>query len=1217
MPVLASALLTDLRRQVSSLEADLKQQVEKLPDLEGSLREEWQNGRDAGRVGEAFELWFGDQAIQAAVHWVLGCVFVRFLEDNQLIGEALIAGPGERLREAEGREAAYYGEHPLENERDWLLYAFRAVAALPGGNMLFDERHNPIFRWPISPDAAKALVRFWRRQDPGTGALVHDFTDSVWATRFLGDLYQDLSEHAKKKYALLQTPVFVEEFILDRTLGEALRVLPLDRVTVIDPTCGSGHFLLGTFSRLLSAWEQTAPATRREVLAQHALNQIAGVDLNPFAAAIARFRLLIAALRACDVRRLRQAPTFSTHVVVGDALLHGDVQTELTLGDEATRRRMSHTFSDEDLVAVNEVLGRRYAVVVGNPPYITPKDKALNAQYRARYAVCKGKYALSVPFVQRFWELAASDAGGGTAGWIGMINASSFMKREFGVALVEEFLPRVDLTHVINTADAYLPGHNTSTVIMFGRKRPPVAESVRAVLAIKGVTGVPVEPSSAPVWSAILDQVDHPGSRSDYVSVADIERSVLSAHPWSLTGGGASDLRATIERAAARTLRQCAEALGVQSLTGEDDFFATDEASLTRNGVDARHIRPLVSGWQIREWSANKGGVLFPYDAAFHPEYPVGAERLLWPFRARLAGRVYFGETQVERGLAWFEFALVSEERARAPKVIAFAEMATHNHFVRLPAGLVLDQTAPVIVVSGNLDAAVFAGLIGVLNSSVGCFWLKQVCFPKGGDTVGSEGARVRKTLWDERYAFNSTNVAEFPVPSELPGGIGARIESYARQYQQSLPAGWVSRAAPTRRALSEARTRSAELLGKLVALQEELDWQCYAAYGLIKDDLTYRDARGVAVEPPQIALGQRAFEVVLARRVQQGEEEATWFVRHGSAPVTDLPDSWPTDYRALVERRIVAIESDRNVGLIERPEYKRRWNLDTWESRERVALATWLLDRLESPAYWRDLAPQSTRDLASRAALDAEFGAVAALWAGDAGAEMESVIRRLVMEEAVPCLSTIRYSDTGAVKRAMWERTWELQRQEDALDAQVASKLRRLEDESDDAYGRRLAAAQQARREAEMDPIERPPKYTSKDFANTTYWKLRGALDVPKERFILYPFANRAGDDAPLVGWAGWNHLQQAQALAALYVERTQTDGWQGAQVIPLLAGVAELVPWLKQWHNQVDPEYGQRLGDFYATWLEEELRTQGLTRADLANWHPPETGRGRRRRA
>ncbi len=39
---------------------------------------------------------------------------------------------------------------------------------------------------------------------------------------FLGDLYQGLSEHARKTYAPLQTPVFVEEFILDLPLEPAV-----------------------------------------------------------------------------------------------------------------------------------------------------------------------------------------------------------------------------------------------------------------------------------------------------------------------------------------------------------------------------------------------------------------------------------------------------------------------------------------------------------------------------------------------------------------------------------------------------------------------------------------------------------------------------------------------------------------------------------------------------------------------------------------------------------------------------------------------------------------------------------------------------------------------------------------------------------------------------------------------------------------------------------
>ena len=82
--------------------------------------------------------------------------------------------------------------------------------------------------------------------------IIHDFTDPDWDTRFLGDLYQDLSEHAKKTYALLQTPEFVEEFILDYTLEPAVDEFGLDGLRMIDPTCGSGHFLLGGFRRLLA-----------------------------------------------------------------------------------------------------------------------------------------------------------------------------------------------------------------------------------------------------------------------------------------------------------------------------------------------------------------------------------------------------------------------------------------------------------------------------------------------------------------------------------------------------------------------------------------------------------------------------------------------------------------------------------------------------------------------------------------------------------------------------------------------------------------------------------------------------------------------------------------------------------------------------------------------------------------------------------------------------
>ena len=124
------------------------------------------------------------------------------------------------------------------------------------------------------------------------------------------------------------------------------------------------------------------------------------------------------------------------------------------------------------------------------------------------------------------------------------------------------------------------------------------------------------------------------------------------------------------------------------------------------------------------------------------------------------------------------------------------------------------------------------------------------------------------------------------------------------------------------------------------------------------------------------------------------------------------------------------------------------------------------------------------------------------------------------------------------------------------------------------------------------------PPKYASADFKSSTFWRLRGKLDVPKERWVAYPGAEREGDPSPVTAWAGWNHLQQAQALAEYYITAKDTWGWSADRLHLLLAGLADLIPWLKQWHNDPAPEHGMlRLGDYFAGFLDEECRKNGIT--------------------
>ena len=379
---------------------------------------------------------------------------------------------------------------------------------------LFDQ-HNPM--WTILPshDAAKALLDFWRETGPD-GELIHDFTDPEWNTRFLGDLYQDLSEAARKTYALLQTPEFVEEFILNYTLDPAIEEFGLEPappyghddlphlLRVIDPACGSGHFLLGAFRRLLTAWQTQSPTTDNWVIIANALASVHGVDKNPFAVAIARFRLTLAAMRAGNVARLSANVNFPLNIAVGDSLLHGKgapgIQGEFDFGGE----HHVHTYRTEDvddyIKSVHILEVGTYHVVVANPPYITVKDKQENENYRRAYKSCSGKYALSVPFAERIFQLAIRGAQNGTgAGYTGQITSNSFMKREFGKKLIEEYLPNVDLTHFIDTSGVDIPGHGTPTVILIGRRRYARGDStIRAVLGIRGEPSQPADPRR--VW---------------------------------------------------------------------------------------------------------------------------------------------------------------------------------------------------------------------------------------------------------------------------------------------------------------------------------------------------------------------------------------------------------------------------------------------------------------------------------------------------------------------------------------------------------------------------------------------------------------------------------------------------------------------------------------------------------------------------------------------
>lgn len=1217
-------LLAALQKQVTKLENDFRARCIADPKVDAPLKADYEKAKASGRVASTYSAWRDEEITQAAVAWVLACVFVRFLEDNELIETPYLSGPGPRLQRAKDEHEVFFRTNPTLSEREYLEHVFGIIGKLPGMKEFFDRKHNPLWRVGPTADAAVELLDFWRRTNPDTGLLDHDFTDSAWNTRFLGDLYQDLSEYAKKRYALLQTPIFVEEFILDRTLTPAIQTFGYQVVRMIDPTCGSGHFLLGGFARLFRLWQEHKPGENPRVLVQKALDQVYGVDLNPNVIAIARFRLLLAALHACGVKRLKDAPDFRINLATGDSLLHGSrfrafeskTGPQMTFDtEEAFRDELKHFYDVEDRDELRRILGQQYHAVVGNPPYITVKDKALSELYRARYGSCHRQYSLSVPFMERFFDLAVKgdDISYQPAGFVGQITANSFMKAEFGKKLVEDFVPRWDLTHVIDTSGAKIPGHDTPTAILFGRNQPPIAVTIRTVLGIRSDTTTQDAPDEGAVWAAICRQVDDAGSISLWVSSSDSQRIKLHKHPWSIGGGGASELKAVLEAAADSTLGECIADIGRTTHTGEDDAFCLPESAAKRFNIDAYCV-PIVAGDNVRDHQIQADEVaLFPYESKTGKPIPADTlpRRLtahLWALSRILRSRQDFGQLIEDRGLAWYEHSMFFPRRYQARLAIGFAFVATHNHFVIDHHGKVFNRTAPVIILPSAVQLDEHQRLSGILNSSAACFWARQTFFPRGGFAEGK---------WQERFNWNSTPLERFPLPRYRSSALPAAIYALAAELKNCLPASAVetwcaSGIGDLREHLTQVQVLSTAHRRMLIACQEELDWQIYESYGLIasSDAVSQPDGK-VEIPPSGIELGERAFEIFMARKMAAGELQTTWFERHGSKPITEIPKHWPKAYRDMVERRIKLIETDRNIGLIEQPEYKRRWNTEPWDEQLERALRDWLLARLEGyffegsrvceikdgfdpvkSGFPAAAQPRlvSTNQLAEVVQTDKAFMQVAELYAKSTGFSVPKLVRELVESESVPNLPVHRYKESGLRHRKDWEHVWDLQRKEDAVEAEVRAQH----------PGEKEEILKPLIRKAQLEQVGEipvPPKYASKDFQKTSCWRLRGKLDVPKERWVLYVGAEKDGDPSPMIAWAGWNHVQQAQALAEYYLNAKESQGWPPRKLKLLLAGLLDLLPWLKQWHNNVDPDLGMGLGDYYAGFVDEQCRGLGLS--------------------
>lgn len=264
----------------------------------------------------------------------------------------------------------------------------------------------------------------------------------------LSHLYQHFAQKGK---GAVFTPPMVASLMLDYAM-------PYEHLTglerILDPTCGSGIFLVGAFRRLVhfwqshNDWQQPDVATLKVILKR----SIFGIELQEEALHLSAFSL---ALAVCDV--------LQPNVIWKELRFDKLVGSNLQVGD----------FFDR-LAPLQASMGNKgFEVIAGNPPFLSKLTSAA-LRYRSQQ-----KRAVAIPDSQMAYfiaEQATSLLNDG--GRLCLIQPHGFLYNDKARAFQKAFISTNQVEAVLDFTSIrkLYDGADPKTVALLVTKRKPTAK---------------------------------------------------------------------------------------------------------------------------------------------------------------------------------------------------------------------------------------------------------------------------------------------------------------------------------------------------------------------------------------------------------------------------------------------------------------------------------------------------------------------------------------------------------------------------------------------------------------------------------------------------------------------------------------------------------------------------------------------------------------------
>jgi len=285
--------------------------------------------------------------LKNAYSFLAQCIFIKYLEDRKMLNEKAFLP---------------YGAHDfvslLENKNVDNIKNFYTYLKDRFNGDLFDMNLEGNFP---NIDQITLVHNFFKGDQiylHGTSQITffcYDF--SIIPIELISNIYETFLKLGdtilKTNYAssngAYYTPYFLADFMVQKSFKLVEKTKDNKLITVLDPACGSGVFLVGSFNKLIEKFTKSGGKITGENIRNILENRIYGVDNNPEALKIACFSLYIALLEYLEPKDITEN-NFRFPNLIGKNLFEC-------------------SFFDPNLNFIN----LQADLIIGNPPWVSDK----------------------------------------------------------------------------------------------------------------------------------------------------------------------------------------------------------------------------------------------------------------------------------------------------------------------------------------------------------------------------------------------------------------------------------------------------------------------------------------------------------------------------------------------------------------------------------------------------------------------------------------------------------------------------------------------------------------------------------------------------------------------------------------------------------------------------------------------------------------------------